>query len=128
MLEEPSESAGISYAKPDDLRTVRTFVVERARALGLPAARIDLLIIAVSELTTNTLQHTDSGGYIRIWADNSQLICDVIDSGGPRPFGLAMPAPEAVRGRGLAIVKAICDAVHTAAVPGGTLVRVCLNL
>ncbi|MEV6305902.1 ATP-binding protein [Actinoplanes sp. NPDC051861] len=119
---------GMSYSEPDDLRAVRAFVTERAIALGLPAGRIDVLTLAVSELTTNTLQHTSGGGHIRVWADNGRLVCDVVDGGLDRPFGRAMPAAEAIRGRGLAIVERICDAVYTAAVPGGTLVRICLDL
>jgi serine/threonine-protein kinase RsbW len=122
------DSAGMTYTEPGDLPTVRAFVAERARALGLAATRISLLTVAVSELTTNTLQHTSGGGHIRIWADNGQLICDVVDGGGPRSFGRAMPSAEAVRGRGLAIVERICDSVHTVPVPEGTLVRICLNL
>ncbi|GAA2898422.1 hypothetical protein Acy02nite_84380 [Actinoplanes cyaneus] len=134
MPEQPTgtdgmtDTDGMTYTEPDDLRTVRVFVADRARALGLPAARVDLLTLAVSELTTNTLQHTGGGGHIRVWAENGRLICDVVDGGGPRPFGRAMPAAEAIRGRGLAIVERVCDAVYTSAVPGGTLVRICLNL
>lgn len=118
----------MSYSEPDDLRAVRTFVTERALALGLPEGRVDVLTLAVSELTTNTLQHTTGGGHIRVWAENGRLVCDIVDGGPARPFGRVMPAAEAVRGRGLAIVERICDAVYTAAVPGGTLVRICLNL
>jgi anti-sigma regulatory factor (Ser/Thr protein kinase) len=116
------------YSEPGDLRAVRAFVTERARALGLPAGRIELLTLAVSELTTNTLQHTSGGGHIRLWAEDGRLVCDVVDGGLDRPFGRAMPAAEAIRGRGLAIVERICDAVYTRAVPGGTLVRIFLNL
>jgi anti-sigma regulatory factor (Ser/Thr protein kinase) len=128
MREQPTNSAGMTYAEPKDLPAVRAFVAERAGALGLTAARISLLTVAVSELTTNTLQHTSGGGHIRIWAENGRLICDVVDGGGPRQFGRAMPSAEAVRGRGLAIVERICDSVQSIAVPGGTLVRICLNL
>jgi anti-sigma regulatory factor (Ser/Thr protein kinase) len=127
MPEQPSDAAGMSYTEPGDLPTVRTFVAERARALGLAAARIDLFTVAVSELTTNTLQHTSGGGHIRVWADKGQLICDVVDGGGPRLFGRSMPSAEAVRGRGLSMVERICDSVQTFAVPGGTLVRICLD-
>lgn len=123
-----SPEAAMSYAEPDDLRAVRAFVTERALALGLPEGRVDVLALAVSELTTNTLQHTTGGGHIRIWAEGGRLVCDVVDGGQGRPFGRVMPAAEAVRGRGLAIVERICDAVYTAAVPGGTLVRICLDL
>ncbi|BAL88931.1 hypothetical protein AMIS_37110 [Actinoplanes missouriensis 431] len=119
---------GMSYAVPDDLRAVRAFVTERAHALGLAEARIDLLTLAVSELTTNTLQHTTGGGHIRVWVSDGRLVCDVVDQGTERPFGRAMPAAEAVRGRGLAIVERVCDAVYTTVVPEGTLVRICLDL
>lgn len=128
MPEELTDSASMSYTEPADLPIVRTFVAERARALGLAAARIDLFTVAVSELTTNTLQHTSGGGHVRVWADKGQLICDVVDGGGPRQFGRVMPSAQAVRGRGLAMVERICDSVHTFAVPGGTLVRICLKL
>ena len=128
MPDQAMDSAGMTYTEPADLPTVRAFIAQQARELGLAAARINLLTVAVSELTTNTLQHTDGGGHIRIWADNGQLICDVVDGGGPRRFGRPMPSADAVRGRGLAIVERICDSVHTAAVPGGTLVRIYLNL
>ncbi|RZU48706.1 anti-sigma regulatory factor (Ser/Thr protein kinase) [Krasilnikovia cinnamomea] len=128
MPEQPVDAAGMTYSEPDDLRSVRVFVSERARALGMAAERIDLLTIAVSELTTNTLQHSGGGGHIQIWADNGHLFCDVVDGGGPRAFGRAMPSAEAFRGRGLAIVERICDSVQTLAVPGGTLVRLCLRL
>jgi serine/threonine-protein kinase RsbW len=130
-MSEPSMSGdgdGMSYFVPDDLRAVRAFVTERALALGLAEARVDLLTLAVSELTTNTLQHTTGGGHIRIWAEDGRLVCDVVDRGEERPFGRAMPAAEAVRGRGLAIVERVCDDVFTTTVPGGTLVRICLNL
>ncbi|MEU4428405.1 ATP-binding protein [Actinoplanes sp. NPDC024001] len=124
----PEVADGMSYSEPGDLRAVRVFVAERARALGMSARQIDVLTLAVSELTTNTLQHTGGGGHIRLWAEHGRLVCDVVDSGAERPFGRAMPAAEAIRGRGLAIVERVCDAVYTRAVPGGTLVRICLNL
>lgn len=128
MSDPAPEPAAMSYAEPGDLRTVRAFVAGRARALGLAAGRTELLTVAVSELTTNTLQYTGGGGHIRIYTDDGHLVCDVVDGGGPRTFGRAMPPPESVRGRGLALVERICDSVHTVAVPGGTMVRLCLKL
>ncbi len=128
MSDRPDGSARMSYAVPADLRAVRSFVAERAGSLGLAAARTELLTVAVSELTTNTLQYTSGGGHVRIWVDDGRLICDVVDGGGPRAFGRAMPSPESVRGRGLALVERICDSVSTMAVPGGPLVRLCLKL
>jgi serine/threonine-protein kinase RsbW len=128
MPEQPAGSAGMTYAEPHDLRAVRAFVAERAGALGLAPDRINLLNVAVSELTTNTLQHSGGGGHIRVWTDDGHLFCDVVDGGGPRPLGHAMPPPDALRGRGLAIVELFCDSVQTVAVPGGTMVRLQIKL
>lgn len=131
MPEQPTDLAGsdmMSYAESGDLRAVRAFVATRASALGLPAGRVELLTLAVSELATNTLQHTAGDGRVRLWVDGDHLVCDVVDGGSSRTFGRAMPAADALRGRGLAIVERVCDEVTVSAVCGGTMVRVRLAL
>jgi serine/threonine-protein kinase RsbW len=116
----------ISYTRADDLRAVRTFVATRAAALGLSADRVESLILAVSELATNTLQHTTGGGRVRVWAENGQIV----DGGqaAALKLGRDMPPADAVRGRGLTIVEQVCDAVEVSVVAEGTRVRVRLNL
>jgi anti-sigma regulatory factor (Ser/Thr protein kinase) len=118
----------MSYDEPGDLAGVRAFVRARAGDLGLPASRADLLSLAVSELATNTLQHTAGGGLVRLLVEPGRVLCDVIDQGPLRTFGRAMPAADAVRGRGLAIVERICDDVGIAAVDGATRVRLMFRL
>jgi anti-sigma regulatory factor (Ser/Thr protein kinase) len=132
MFELPAESVQpandtIRYAEAHDLMTVRAFVRSCALNLGLPPHRVDLLAVAVSELTTNTLQHTSGGGRVRVWAEAGQVVCDVIDGGPMRSFG-DMPSADSVHGRGLAIVDRIVDEVSTASVPDGTLVQIRMNL
>jgi hypothetical protein len=56
------------------------------------------------------------------------LVCDVIDQGPVPAFGRRMPTADSVRGRGLAIVERVCDAVEASAVPGGTRTRIRMNL
>ena len=124
----PPDAEAMRYAVAGDLTAVRSFVADRAAALGLSRERAPLLTVAISELTTNTLQHTSGGGQVWVWADGDQLVCDVVDQGPLRTFGREMPASDAVRGRGLAIVERICDDVAVFAVTGGTLVRVRLDL
>jgi anti-sigma regulatory factor (Ser/Thr protein kinase) len=118
--------AEIPYAEPGDLAVVRSFVRDEALALGLPSLRADLLTVAVSELATNTLQHTTGGGLVRIWAEPGRVCCEVVDQGAVRQLGRAMPAADQVRGRGLAIVERICDEVGIGAGPGGTSVRLAM--
>lgn len=113
----------MSYARPADLAEVRAFVRARALDLGLPEHRADLLTLAVSELATNTLQHTAGGGRVRLRLEPGRLLCDVIDQGPTRRLGRAMPAAQDVRGRGLAIVERICDEVGVESENGSTRVR-----
>lgn len=115
------------YAEIGDLVTVRGFVRSSALALGLPAARVDLLALAVNELVTNTLQHTSGGGRVQVWAESGQLFCDVADGGRIPGFG-EMPSAESVRGRGLAIVALVADEVSALPVADGTVVRIRMAL
>jgi anti-sigma regulatory factor (Ser/Thr protein kinase) len=118
----------MAYAEPGDLAAVREFVRAEAEALGLPGLRADLLTVAVSELATNTLQHTDGGGRVLIWAEPGRVCCDVLDRGVPPSFGRAMPAADQPRGRGLAIVERICDEVGVRSGPEGTAISLTMLL
>ncbi|MCU7726984.1 ATP-binding protein [Actinoplanes sp. KI2] len=111
------------YRVPGDLAVVREFVRAESEGLGLSSGRADLLAVAVSELATNTLQHTDGGGVVRIWAEPGLVRCEVVDGGEPPGFGRAMPAADQPRGRGLAIVERICDEVGIRPAGDGTAVR-----
>jgi len=111
------------YRAPGDLAVVREFVRAESEGLGLSRVRADLLAVAVSELATNTLQHTEGGGLVRIWAEPGKVCCEVVDGGEPPGFGRAMPAADQPRGRGLAIVERICDEVGIHPDGDGTAVR-----
>ncbi|MCM0677833.1 ATP-binding protein [Micromonospora phytophila] len=121
-------SATMSYTGAHELTAVRLFVAARALAEGLPPHRVGLLALAVTELATNTLQHTTTGGLVRVWAEPGRLVCDVVDQGTLRTFDRDMPTADAVRGRGLAIVARVCDEVAVFASPEGTVVRVRFRL
>ncbi|GAA1657122.1 ATP-binding protein [Catellatospora bangladeshensis] len=114
----------MSFAVATDLAGLRGFVRDRAVAAGLATARAELLMLAASELMSNTLEHTGDGGLVRVWTEAGAVVCEVRDRRprGFRPPGAAvMPAADAMRGRGLAIVEQVCDVVSTAA--GGTAVQ-----
>jgi anti-sigma regulatory factor (Ser/Thr protein kinase) len=112
----------MTYAEPGDLAAVRLFVRAAAESRGLPPARVDMIVLAVSELATNTLQHATGTGRIQVWTDDSHMVCEVVDRGAGRSFGL-MPAAESHRGRGLAIVAQVVDDVSSYTGPEGTVVR-----
>jgi serine/threonine-protein kinase RsbW len=118
----------MTYDRPADLASVRAFVRATAGDLGLPERRADLLILAVSELATNTLQHTSGGGVVTLRAESGRLLCEVVDQGPVRRFGRAMPPAQEIRGRGLAIVERLCDEVGVTADGDGTRVRLIFRL
>ncbi|MGC4857216.1 ATP-binding protein [Micromonospora sp. DT4] len=127
VAEEPpsaSRTDTMTYEVATDLRALRAFVCGGATARSLSAERVELLVLAVSELATNTLQHTVGGGRVRLWAEGDQVFCDVVDQGRARVLGRDMPVATAVRGRGLAIVEQVCDEVTVHAGPEGTVVRI----
>ena len=109
-----------------DLATVREFITTRARRAGLSARRISDLVIAISELAANTLAHTSGPGTLLVWTTDENIICQVHDGGrlsDPDPGG-ARPEPDALGGgRGLWVVRQICDRVEIWAGEDGTTIR-----
>jgi anti-sigma regulatory factor (Ser/Thr protein kinase) len=128
--------AGTLSTPPDDaevlryranLAEVRMFTAARALRAGLPPGRANDLMIAVAELTANTLIHTSEPGTLTIWVTDDELICQVQDEGqitDPQA-GMLRPAPDAPGGgRGLWVVYQVCDQVEISSGRAGTTVRV----
>jgi anti-sigma regulatory factor (Ser/Thr protein kinase) len=113
----------MAYVESGDLTAVRSFVRTAAVARGLASGRTELLVLAVCELATNTIQHTAGGGQVRLWGDEHEIVCEVRDRGTRRPIG-GMPAADSHRGRGLAIVRHVVDGLSTYTDPSGTVVQV----
>lgn len=116
----------MSFHSPTDLTRVREFVCECARAVGLSAERLPALQVAVSEVATNTLRHTSSGGTVRVWADRNEIISELTDSGtfeGGRP-----ECPGPAGGWGLLIADEACDRFDLYSQPGRTVWRLAVTL
>jgi anti-sigma regulatory factor (Ser/Thr protein kinase) len=105
-------------------------VVARAAAEGLGPERIYHLTVAVNELATNTVSHTDEGGTATVWREDDVLVCQVTDTGRPAdpPAGQVPRAADAAGGRGLLIVTELCDLVRVHAGPNGTSIRLHVRL
>ncbi|WP_196279165.1 ATP-binding protein [Catellatospora vulcania] len=117
----------LSFDSPTDLAAVREFVCECARAVGLPADRLAGLSVAISEVATNTLRHTCSGGTVRVWADLDTVISELTDSG---TFDSSdCPAePGSAGGWGLRIADEVCDRFDLYSCPGRTVWRLVISL
>jgi anti-sigma regulatory factor (Ser/Thr protein kinase) len=109
---------------------VRSLLADRAAAAGLDADRTADFVLAVSELATNAVRHAGGHGTVRVWREDSTLLCEVEDRGRiHRPLaGRERPSTEALTGRGLWLVNHVCDLVQIRSLPDGNLVRLHMQL
>jgi anti-sigma regulatory factor (Ser/Thr protein kinase) len=124
-LADPPEGVTTLPFGPDDLRQVRHVVAARAAAVGVSGARGFELMVAVSEIATNSIRHGGGHGELRMWADGCQVVCEVADSGAlTNPLaGREDPDPDDVGRRGLWLANQLCDLVQIRVFPSGTVVR-----
>jgi len=111
---------------PRDLADVRHLARRAAARAGLPTSRADDLILAVTELATNSVLHGGGGATVTVWPDAGRVLCEVSDSGAlTDPLaGRRRPAEDAVDGRGLWLVNQLCDLVQLHSSATETRVRI----
>lgn len=115
----------------DDLYRLRRLIEGHAGAAGLDAHGVEGLLLAVNELTTNSVVHGGGSGRLRLWLDAREMICEIRDRGliDDPLVGRVRPRGAARGGAGLWIANQICDLVRIRSVPGiGTTVRVHVGL
>ena len=108
-----------------DLSPLRRLVRARARAAGLAPHRVVDLVLAVGEATANTVRHAGGAGILRIWQDETGIVCEVSDTGrmdDPRA-GQLPPPPGTRGGQGLWIIHQACDQMELRSGETGTVVR-----
>jgi anti-sigma regulatory factor (Ser/Thr protein kinase) len=122
-------SQEVAFRQPE-LRTVRRFVARQAAEAGLPAERADDLVVAVNEMTTNSVRHGGGSGVFRIWHDAEAIVCEIRDRGRiEQPLvGRRRPATGAEGGHGLWMANQVCDLVQVRSRRAGTVVRLHMRL
>jgi anti-sigma regulatory factor (Ser/Thr protein kinase) len=124
-LSAPPENAEIVVVNTiTGPRTVRRFAYEFGERAGLPAARLDALMITVHELAVNTILHGGGAGLMSLWTTDDDLVVQIDDGGhitdplvGRRP-----PGPFEV-GHGLHVIHEVADLVRVRRDSDGTTVR-----
>jgi anti-sigma regulatory factor (Ser/Thr protein kinase) len=89
------------------------------------------LVIAVGELAANTLTHTSGPGTLTLWVAESEIICQVNDTGNITDLlaGRLKRDPAAAGGsRGLWVVQQVCDLVQIRTSAAGTAIRLHMRL
>jgi len=127
MPETPLRS---SLTFTTDLAAVRELVRRHARKAGLADNRAVDLVIAVSEVAANTVQHARTSGTLDIWHDATEIVCQVTDGGfvSDPLAGSRAPHPDATAGFGLWMVNQVCDLFDLRSDETGTTIRMHMNL
>jgi anti-sigma regulatory factor (Ser/Thr protein kinase) len=114
----------------EQLGALRWFVAQAASEASLEPSRSEDLVLAISELATNSLRYGGGAGTLRAWRQDGALMCEVHDSGRiVEPLvGRNRPAPRQPSGRGLWVVNHLCDLVQIRSTGTGTVVRVHMSL
>jgi anti-sigma regulatory factor (Ser/Thr protein kinase) len=111
------------------LRPIRDAIREGAGGAGLSQAKVDSLVLAVSEAVTNTIVHGAATGRLFFWQDADQLICEVRNKGhnADPEVGRVQPEPEQIGGRGLWLMHQLCDDVLLWTEGDEQIVRLCME-
>lgn len=127
----PLGAADFPFHRADQLARLRLFAAHHARAIGADPAQVDALLVSVVEAATNTLCHGAGRGICRIWNTSTELLCDITDPTGtldPALAGYLPPLPNRPDGRGLWIIRQLCDTVEIHTSSRGSTIRLHLAL
>jgi anti-sigma regulatory factor (Ser/Thr protein kinase) len=109
-----------------DLAAIRTLAAHVATGAGLTAERTQQLLLAVTELTANSIRHGGGVGTLSIWRDDAAVIAQSRDRGrmADPMAGRRRPGLDDASGRGLWIMHQLCDLVQVRTTEHGTVVRI----
>ncbi|WP_033289847.1 anti-sigma factor RsbA family regulatory protein [Amycolatopsis jejuensis] len=108
-----------------DLGGLRRLAAALARQHGLDEDRAEDVVMTVSELASNSVEHGGGAAVILFGFADGQLICQVRDRGRlADPMAGRLPAPLGQeRGRGLLLVNQVADLVRVHRGPAGSTVE-----
>ena len=107
----PGSSGAALLTLPPELRSIRTarqFVGERCRQAGLSPERCDDALLLASELVTNAVLHGRSEVCVEVETLGAVVRVSVFDENSRHPAPVAQD-PDALDGRGLALVEALAE-------------------
>jgi anti-sigma regulatory factor (Ser/Thr protein kinase) len=124
-LPEPQAPVETQTFAGDSLGDMRHSLSLWARGEGLATEDTEDLVLAVSELATNSVRHGGGAGSLRRWREHGAIVCEVRDAGHIEAplIGRVRPAPDACSGRGVWLANQLCDLVQIRSAPTGSVVR-----
>ncbi|TXK34369.1 ATP-binding protein [Nonomuraea sp. C10] len=92
----------------ESLISLRREVERRSEEEGLTGLALYRFVVAVNEITTNSVRHGGGHGRLTLWKGADRLYCEVTDRGRGLPPGRerAQPPPStSANGRGLLLAR-----------------------
>ena len=123
LSDPPPGAVAISFGT-GDLRRLRGWVGGHANGAGLERDRADELVIAINELTSNTVKYSATDGMLRFWTAPGEVVFQVEDSGHiADPLAGRRRQATGTGGLGLWMVNHLCDLVEMRTSAAGTVIR-----
>lgn len=128
-LPDPPASAPRFAFDVSTLQALRVFVAMRGADAGMSPMATENLVLAVSELASNSIRHGGGSGVLRTWVEDDAFVAEVSDRGEiDEPLaGREPPCSGQVGGHGLWLVNQLCDLVQMRTFAKGSVVRVHLR-
>jgi anti-sigma regulatory factor (Ser/Thr protein kinase) len=125
-LRPAPEEARVEGFDGANLRSLRRFVAAFAADAGLAHDRADDLVLAVSEIATNSVCHGGGSGTLHAWLDDETVVCQISDRGRIKEplAGRRRPRADQPSGRGLWLANHLCDLVQIRVAPHGSIIRI----
>lgn len=109
----------------ESLAALRASATDAASSVGLDGERVAHFAVAVDEAMTNAIRYAGGGRVSITEVPGESIVVEVADQGPGIPPGTPaeLPPPEAVSGRGLWLMRTLCDHLDIETGPGGTTAR-----
>jgi serine/threonine-protein kinase RsbW len=107
---------------------LRHAVDARLRTAGLAGDHLEDFVLAVNELLTNVVRHAGGNGWLRLWLNDRDIVCEVSDRGPGLDAAHVerhdRPDPGTVGGWGLWLADRLSDSMAVQTGPAGTTIRI----
>ncbi|GAA2842449.1 ATP-binding protein [Nonomuraea rubra] len=115
-----------------DVSKLRHVVAEHAETCGLHGPRLDDFVLAVHESVVNAVEHAGGCGRFKLYTVDGVICSETSDRGAgiPEPYvnGAKRPSDSSYTGRGIYLIRRLCDAADFRTGPTGTTVLLTMRL
>jgi anti-sigma regulatory factor (Ser/Thr protein kinase) len=128
--EPPQDAIELGFGSRNTA-VLRRVVTAQGQVAGFNSRRVEDMISAVNELTSNSIRHGGGQGVLKTWRDGVDLVFEVSGAGrigNPEQAGRVKPQTGQIGGYGLWLVNQLSDEMHVRDGAEGSAVRIWFRL